>query len=346
MIATLVSCSDNSDVPSGMKLVYGGDSAGYYFYAPEEWTVSNIGDIKSAYVSTLYKTSVSLAKVDPARMNTTEKTTEAYFFENYFNDCLSEYPVAPTVTSSAKTFVFGKEGERADRAESYTYSYEYANQTFGFLQVLIREGENYYIFTYSALLSQKIEGKTYFDYYYSEKVAGVIENFRFVSKSGNDEVKNPEYTTDKDGFVLVSDKDIAGFELWVPESFKPDFSSGIVSATHTDGSNITMAQATATGVDIEAYWKNRMTELGKIVSDIVVISPIERDKGADFGNAKYAFACEYTYVYNGESYHVYQIYCIDNLLFGYGYVFTYTAKEANYATHLNDVLKTAGKVKF
>ena len=63
-LISLTSCGDDKDeTPEGMQLVYGGKNAGYYFYAPEEWTVSNIGAIKSAYVSRLDTTSVSFCEV-------------------------------------------------------------------------------------------------------------------------------------------------------------------------------------------------------------------------------------------------------------------------------------------
>ena len=55
----LTSCSDGESLPEGMQLIAGGESLGYYFYGPEEWTVSNIGEIKSAYASRVDTSSAS-----------------------------------------------------------------------------------------------------------------------------------------------------------------------------------------------------------------------------------------------------------------------------------------------
>ncbi len=346
-IFSLASCGDGVDVPEGMQLVYGSEHDGYYFFAPEEWTVSNVGGIKSAYVSTLDITSVSFAEVDPAKMNKGEKDTESYFFEDYFNDSLSEFPSAPKDLEGPSNYIFGKENESADKACAYTYSYEYSGHNFGFLQILIENDEKYYVFTYTALLESRNGGATYYDHYFEEKLIGIIESFRFVDTvSSGDASENPEYKKDEDGYLLISDPGLADFELYVPEEFMLDYASAIVSATHNDGSNITMSKATATGIDIEAYWKARKEELSAVVKNLTVIKDIHRDQTVQMGNASYAFECEYTYEYNGSTYHVYQILCVDKSFLGNGYVFTYTASEENYEKHLPEIIKVVNKVHF
>ena len=90
-LLSLTACSNKSDVPDGMQLVYGSNSSGYRFYAPEEWTVSNLNNIKSAYVSRLDITSVSFAEVDPLPDGVGINKAD-YFFTDYFNNSLSEFP--------------------------------------------------------------------------------------------------------------------------------------------------------------------------------------------------------------------------------------------------------------
>ena len=63
-VILLIGCGSDG-APDGMQLVSGGPELGYYFYAPEEWTVSNTGDISSVYVSRIDTTSVSFAEIDP-----------------------------------------------------------------------------------------------------------------------------------------------------------------------------------------------------------------------------------------------------------------------------------------
>ena len=179
-VLSLSSCGGNSDTPDGMQLVFGGESAGYYFYAPKEWTVSNTGEIKSAYASRVDSTSVSFAEVHPDR-NEPGVDAESYFFNSYFNDSISEFPesMKPTVTLNGEPTVFGKEGATADKAVKYTYNYKYLDNTFGFMQILMKEGDRYFVFTFCALLEVRTDNKTYYDYYL-EKLQKVIEEFRFV----------------------------------------------------------------------------------------------------------------------------------------------------------------------
>ena len=169
------SCSGSSDTPEGMQLVFGSDADGYYFYAPEEWTVSNIGEIKSAYASRVDSTSVSFAEVFP-EADVAGADKDEYFFNSYFSDSLEEFPetMKPAVTLNGEATVFGKDGEAADKAVKYTYNYKYSDNTFGFMQILIKEKSRYFVFTFCALLEQRTDGKTYYDYYL-EKLQKVIE---------------------------------------------------------------------------------------------------------------------------------------------------------------------------
>ena len=344
-LTVLSSCSEKSDIPSGMQLVYGDEGCGYRFYAPEEWTVSNLDDIKSAYISRLDITSVSFAEVDPIpyEMGIDEKE---YFFNSYFNDSIAEFPesMKPEVTVNGENTVFGKEGEKADKAVKYVYNYEYSEHKFSFMQILMSKGDRFFIFTYCALLEEKSEGVTYYDYYLEEKVLQVIDSFRFTDVTEKDEPL--EYEKDSDGYALISDPKLAGFSLYVPEGFECDYSSATVSATHTDGSNINMSEATMTGgnMTVSNYWTIRKTELSAIVGEI---KEIKVNEPITLNGANYAFSFEYTFVYNGEEYHVYQILMAEGFfLFQNGYVFTYTAKEANYNLHIDEVKTTLEKVDF
>ncbi len=341
-VFALCACG-KSDTPEGMQLVYGGKAAGYYFYAPEEWTVSNVGEIKSAYASRVDSSSMSFAKIDVAKANTTEKSDEEYFFTEYFTDSLAEFPTAPEVTVNGEKTDFGAEKSRADKALRYVYNYEYSGHKFGFLQIFMTEGEDFYIFTYSALLEERSDGKTYYDYY-KDKLTSVMENFKFTERS-EESGKAPEYKKDKDGYILVSNSELSGFELYVPDKYAPDFSSAIVSATHEDGTNINMTEAVSTGVAVSDYWKNRKAELEALTGSTV--TEIKVNEKAKLGNADAAFSYEYTFDYNGEKYHVYQVLAIEGpLLMQKGYVLTFTAKETNYEKHSAELKSIIEKVKF
>ena len=89
---SLFACSDD-DIPDGMQLVAGGEDKGYYFYAPEEWTISNLGKIDAAYASALDNTSMTFTEIDSSLFPLKEgQTKEDYFFNDYFKDSQKEFP--------------------------------------------------------------------------------------------------------------------------------------------------------------------------------------------------------------------------------------------------------------
>ena len=375
LVFSLAGCS-GSDTPDGMQLVAGGESLGYYFYAPEEWTPSSVGEIKAAYISRVDPTSVSFAEVKTfAKMPDGIEKSE-YFFNSYFKDSLAEFPDKnpPKVAKeNGEEIIFGKEGETADKAKKYTYTFEYfdtdANETFkfGIMQILIQEADRYYIFTYTASMEEKLSGTTTYDYYLGDgedegKVQQIISEFRFVPITEKEEATTPE--VDGDGFVLVSDEDLAGFSLYVPPTFSQDYASAIVSATHADGSNITFTEAKGTNENVNSYMRRRLAQLAEIVDkdSLKYAFMLDEDgnyladpegekiiayKTIEFGNADAANAYEYSFTYNGSEYHVYQVIAVEGWTLSYrGYVFTYTAKKANYSLHFDDVMKTIEKVDF
>lgn len=359
ILFAFTSCS-KSDVPEGMRLVFGGEDVGYYFYAPEEWTVNNYGEVKIAYASTIDKSSVSFVEVNPDVLGENKRD---YFFSNteapagelpegYFKDSLSSFPEGTDVTIRGEVIPFGQKDFSADTAKKYAYNYVYENEKWGFVQVFVEKGDRFFILTYSARMEMRSDSTTYYDYH-QERLTSVIENFKFTEKKDSQE-KDKVYKKDSDGYILISDKKYAQFDLYVHDSFTPDFSSSVISATASDGSNITMAQSDASNVYVDEYFKSIIDELSAVTKNTVEVkTAITREsKSIKFGNAIAAYESEYTYTYEGKTYHVYQVFVIDTsfietvLDMAKGYVFTYTATEENYDTHLDKVKKTIEKVKF
>jgi len=348
----LYSCGDDYNTPEGMRFVGGGESEGYYFFAPEEWTVGKrMNGIDYVYASRVDTTSVSFAEIKPSTFTKPDPTVsdEDFFLKYYFEATKSEFPSSTKYgEKNGEKCILGSKETKADNAVKYTYSYLVndaytdGDQRVGFMQIFAVHDSRFYIFTYAASLEEKSEGVTTYDFYL-EKLETVIDNFRFTEKKGENEDKK-DYPKDSDGDILASDEKLAGFTLYVPEDFEVDYSSAIVSATHSDGSNITMTKATATGTTIVDYWEFRKKELSYYVTDITDIG--ENPREIEFANAKNAVLCEYTYLYNGKTFHVYQIFCVSEGFFGDGYIFTYTAKEDNYSLHLEDITRILKKVKF
>lgn len=359
MLLAFTSCS-KSDVPEGMRLVYGSESDGYYFYAPEEWTVNNYGEVKIAYASAIDKSSVSFVEVDASVLGENKRD---YFFSNgeapegempdgYFKDCLVSFPEGTDVTIAGETIPFGQKGFAADTAKKYAYNYLYGKERWGFVQIFAEKDGRFFILTFSARMEVRSDSTTYFDYH-AERLTSVIENFKFVEKKDTAE-KEKEYKKDSDGYILISDEKYAQFDLYVSESFTPDFSSSVISATASDGSNITMSRSDTSNVYVYEYFNSIVDELKTVTkSDVEVkVGITNESKSIKFGNAAAAYECEYTYTYEGVKYHVYQVFVIDTsfaetlLNMAKGYIFTYTATEENYEKHLEEVHKTIEKVKF
>ena len=357
-VALLASCGDEHNTPEGMQLVCGGEDKGYYFFAPEEWTVGKeMNGVNYAYVSRVNTTSVSFIEIDPKSFVKPDpaKSDEAFFLEDYFNTTKSEFPDSTKFgEKNGEKCLLGTGDTAAKKAVKYTYNYivksgySEVEQRVAFMQIFASHGGRFYILTYAASLEERSEGVTVYDHYL-ENFQSIIDNFRFTAKAETEEIKK-EYAKDSDGDILASDEKLAGFNLYVPSDFTVDYSSAIVSATHSDGSNITMTKATATGVNLREYWEFRKSELSNYVDSITELT----EKGIaeiTISNADDAAVCEYTYVYNKKTFHVYQIYFIAGGIIGSnlgakGYIFTYTATEDNYSLHFDDINRILEKIEF
>ena len=326
ILPMLFSCGKNDGAPDGMQLVRGGEDYGYYFYAPEEWTVSNYADISSAYASGVDTTSVSY----------TELTMPEVTVLDYFNESLGEYPTKPTVLADyyGKEVAFGN----SESAIQFVFDHEYSGHKFRTMQIFVKFEDRFGIFTFNSMLENISSSEmTQYDYY-DAKRKSIIENFKFVTKTGAPAA--PQIgEADADGYHLVSNKNTAKFALYLPTDFTVEHASGMVTASTEDGSTITMSAAVATGVVVSQYWETRKTELSAIVGEI---TEIRANEEATLGNSKRAFVYEYTYTTNGKTFHVYQVLAVTSFN---GFVFTYTATEENYQKHFDTIIKITEKVE-
>lgn len=326
-LALLISCNGGEDLPDGMQLVRGGEDVGYYFYAPEEWTVANNGEISSAYTSKLDVTSVTLA---PAKAPMGD-------IESYFENALAEFTYELTNEPTLEACDFAN----ADSAYKTVYEFEYEEFPFRAMQIFASYGERFYIFTYTAQLAERTEGTTYYDFYLT-KLQSIIDNFEFTNISGTQSA--PEYEKDSDGYLLVSDKKVCGYELYMHPDWSVRYAQSNIGIVTEGGANINMTEATSIGVSRDDYWEHRQAELLEFVDDLAVIRENVETK---LGNSTWAFAYEYTYVYSGKTYHVYQIIAVVGTWpIQDGYVLTYTAPEELYQENFDEASKMIEKVNF
>ncbi len=359
-----ISCSKD-EAPEGLQVVEISEEEGFKFYGPEGWTVVNDSynadyRVYAAKLTGRSKTSITLVGAPMPEGEIAE----------YFDGSLSEIPESIkstlTITKPVERDSFGN----ADDAYKciYTYKYteydytvqDYAERDMTCMQIFIKNDGSFYIFTYTAYGTPTDEAADYMKYL--ETVQKCIESFEFTEKSGSSAA--PEYEKDGDGYNLVSDEALCGFELYLPDGYRVAGNKGDVEAKISDGASLSLTRASDTGVNIITYLGLRKSELSQIVTDITDIqvtvttdydaqSAIFKDWEIDvmpvvdtaltFGELKNIAAYEYTYIYDGVKYHVYQVLGVD---FTTGYVFTYTSTEDEYASHIDTIKTILKKVKF
>ena len=328
LLLALTGCSQGADAPEGMQLVRGSDAIGYYFYSPIGWIVASQGNIASSYVSTIDSTSVTLVEA---------KMPEGSI-KDYFEAAKADFTFEITVKNEGGEPIATKLGN-SEEAYQYIYDYEYSGFKFRTMQIFAKFEGRFYIFTFTSQLTERTEGESYYDFHLANSLPKIAENVKFVTKSGTE--PTPEYP-EVNGYLLVSDKKLCGFDMYVPKDYKVDYSDGIVSVTREDGANITVSKSTATGVTIKDYWANRKKELEAIVGTVTEIE-VNKSEGVTLGNLATAASYEYTYELGGVKYHVYQVFAVDTFE---GYAFTFTAPEAVYAERIGEARDIAARLEF
>ena len=336
-LALLTSCK-KSDAPEGMQLVKGGIDYAYSFYAPEEWVVANLGEVACTYAS----------RVDTTSMTFAETTRPEGSIKDYFESEKALFPYEITVVTDGESCSFGN----ADKlALKYVYTYEYKKASYTCMQIFVENGEQFYIFTYTASSSEREPEKSYYQYYL-EKVQASIDAFKFNNKTSPAPTA-PSYEKDADGYLLVSDKRVSGFSLYVPDTYTVDYSSALVSVSR-EGKNVTMSETTYPASTQDEYWKKRREDIeaiadkitnenGETVSSFKEIAASEK---IDAANADAAVKYEYSYVLDGVEYRVCQILARKGTIGGSVYVFTYTATANEYESGLSEAMAIFNKVQY
>ena len=335
-LTALAGCSDTSDVPSGMQTVRGSDALGYYLYVPDGWTVANQGDVAAAYVSTVDTTSVTLVEAEMPEGTIAE----------YFEAAKSDFTFEITVTKENADYKLGN----ATEAKQFIYEYKYqtVDQTgkkdyydFRTMQIFAKFDGRFYIFTFTSQLAERHgSGQSYYDFHLENSLKTITDNIKFVKKSG--EVETPEYP-EVDGYLLVSKRELCGFDFFITKDYSVDFSDGIISVSREDGSNITIAKATTGGMRIDEYWALRKGELEAVFGTVTEVNIAHRSGKLGDLDESTTSTFEYTYTHGGVTYHVYQLLGVDSFS---GYVFTFTVPDALYAERIDEALDIASRVDF
>lgn len=353
IIPMLFACSNSEgEVPEGLRICFDNPKGGYIFYAPEGWTVINSGDIGAAKVSRINDTSITFTEIKMPDVSVAE----------YFEKSLSDLP--EVIYSTINTVVKDKEcafGNASGEAYKYVYTYKYKDTDYACMQIIVIESGRAFLFTYTSHGDVTDESSDY--QRYLPQVQSCIDAFKFVDRVDS---APAVFEKDDEGYNLVSEMAKCGFSLYLPEDYELIYNDGFVRAKISDSANITLTKATETNVGILDYLKSRKDALTSISSDftdikIALATEIDperevfknwkfdvmavQDEDITFGNLDKngIISYEYKYTYNEKVYHVYQIMGVDDRN---GYVFTYTALDGEYETHLEEIMKIIGKVTF
>ena len=366
------SCADDGiEVPEGMQIVKQSEKDGYIFFGPEGWIVANQGEIGATYLSRFNKTSITFVKT---AMPTEEGETLKERLDAYFDKSIASFHYADSVSVSkdGEKVNFGASGAAADEAYKYIYTYKADGTDIACMQILLTKGDDFFIFTYTSFGSITDESSDY--RVYLEKAQSAVTSFTFTKKSDTAD-DTSDYQKDGDGYILISDGTLSGFELYVPDGSTVLDNSGIVRAEIAEGAIVTASKPADTNVNYLDYVQNLRAKVEKIadfgsITDIAVkcAMPIDfeldyfksgkwklgneilsHDPNLKLGNIGSAsiVSYEYTYKVNGESYHVYFIFGVQNAFLAQnGYTLSYVCRESVYEAHLDELNKIINKIVF
>ena len=177
----------------------------------------------------------------------------------------------------------------------------------------------------------------------------MIGAFKTVKPAG-ETVADPEYVKDEDGYILVSDRVLSGFDLYVPGDYKVDYASGAVGVSKGTTTR-TVTEISYNALTLEEYVMNRITDLRKLVGEVKSTSGAKIEKSEDIARTSLTartdvtiFTYEYTYSYRGVDYTVYQaLISPDRSEF---FAFTLTASNEDYAALSSEIKAILDKLVF
>lgn len=163
---------------------------------------------------------------------------------------------------------------------------------------------------------------------------------------GNDDPSIP------DGMILV-DSDFVSCKLYVPDDWIPqsyagaDTGTSMIGAKASDGSNVSLVPMTPSGsyASADDYFRtNYYTKIQSTFKNTVLLEDECSTEGQYFGVqevgcVKYVYTVES----DGVTYKIMQYFMMNA---GYLYIFTYTAAEAVFSEHLEEVSSMVKNFEF
>lgn len=144
------------------------------------------------------------------------------------------------------------------------------------------------------------------------------------------------------GMKLISD-DIVEYKLYIPESWTADMSTGVASAYYSssDRSNISMTayEIDASSTDLSGFWKLYEKDFADTFADLEY--EVNAENTLVNGNAAQKYV--YKATVSGNTYKFMQTLILKQSRV---YLFTYTALESNYDSHIEEVNRILENISF
>ena len=283
---SLASCGGSGDTPPGMKLLSDKDKDGFLLYVPEQYTTfyDETTGMMLATLSRLDTTSISGYTIYPTESSIAEYVA-AHFDLSDLGEDAAPVPLDPALGQSSYPIVQEIEG-RKEAEPLYTYEWEFSRgeTVYRTMQVYIprlaEDGsedltKGVAVLTYTARMTASVTGLVaYTDHL--EDFQKTLQVFCFTDKL---DLPAPEAPTPIDGMLLASDPKVAGYSLFVPESYVLDLSSGISSAYDpTDRTSVTATYCYPDGVSSVAdYVAERLTQLRELFDTCEKLIPADAE---------------------------------------------------------------------
>ncbi len=350
----LVACGGGGGedgAPEGMMLASDPEKDGYRFYIPQSYLYARVAGGVLSYVSNVDKSSISIMRV-------------AYdgSIEEYFEAHADEFE------KLYKSYKFKEKTDKPYPAFEKRYRYDVtyvrqnkdgstADEHYGVVQLFSKQGGYLYILTYEASCDQnEIIGAIPYEENY-ESFVSVAKSFVFTEKAKTGGTAAiPNFTFDNgdtpEGMRLASDPALCNYRLYLPKDWKFDvqtnLTSGYVSDTDTDRSNVSMYGVIYEEKTYAEYFKNVKAELKSVYGDYTLtekkLSEVLGDNVTSIGGESepYVYLIEGK-TPSGQSVKVLRIAIVK----GY-YVFTlqYTALTENFDAHLDEVASIVSAFRF
>ena len=323
--AALVSCSDDG-APDGMKsATVSGDP--FILWVPENFTSNTESGISSAYYMSLENSVIVTARY--------YTPVEEMSLEEYMNKCAESYALRLEdfrKTSEVAADILG--GEKASRLE---YKMTKDEVVYTVIQRTAEwKGDFVSLNLYTTGNALEI---------FAEQITAIVDNFALADKGERSDVVLTDGNTPEG--MRIASSDIVEYRFYAPMEWVCDPNSGVSEAHHPE----TLANVTVTSYSPDAEVKGMSTKdyveycVGEYEKAIGGFSEVESCEYKGKVAEKAAESLTFLVEYDGVSYKVRQV-IFHAPEYDLYYSITYTAREADFDTHLADFEKMADSFCF